>query len=103
MMFRIFPLQSGIVAIMNRQLIRHCEKTSALRVTTLIRLFLAIVILPTAFSSSVRMATAAEYIVEDREPPARLPREQTPRIAPDPTQLASGALSFDGLVGKEST
>ncbi|MDA9718556.1 hypothetical protein N9U65_03685 [Planctomycetaceae bacterium] len=49
------------------------------------------------------MATAAEYIVEDREPPARLPREQTPRIAPDPTQLASGALSFDGLVGKEST
>ena len=54
-------------------------------------------------SPSIPMVFAAEYIVEDREPPARLPRERTPRTAPDPAQLASGALSFDGLVGEEST
>ena len=49
------------------------------------------------------MATAAEYIVEDRQTPAPIPRERVPRTAPDPSQLASGALSFDGLVGEEST
>ena len=54
-------------------------------------------------SPSIPMVFAAEYIVEDREPPPRLPRERTPRTAPDPAQLASGALSFDGLVGQEST
>ena len=54
-------------------------------------------------SPSISMVFAAEYIVEDREPPARLPRERTPRTAPDPAQLASGTLSFDGLVGEEST
>ena len=48
-------------------------------------------------------AVAAEYIVEDREPPALIPRTRTPRNAPDPAQLASGSLSFDGLVGEEST
>ena len=103
LMFRIFPSQSGIVAIMSRQLSRQCGKTSDLRATTLIRLFLAIVIVLIGISTSMRMATAAEYIVEDRQTPAATPRERTPRTAPDPSQLASGALSFDGLVGEEST
>ena len=49
------------------------------------------------------MAGAAEYIVEDRQTPAPIPRERAPRTAPDPSQLASGALSFDGIVGEEST
>ena len=48
------------------------------------------------------MVTAAEYIVEDRQSPAPIARNQTQRTAPDPSQLASGALSFDGLVGEES-
>ena len=102
-MFRIFPSQSGIVAIMSRQLIRQCGKTSCLSAKTLIRLFLAIVIVLTGLSSSMRTATAAEYIVEDRQNPALIPIERTPRTAPDPSQLASGALSFDGIVGEEST
>ena len=103
LMFRIFPTQSGIVAIMSRQLIRHCMKTSGLRVTTLTRLLLAIVVVFAGLSPSMTMAVAAEYIVEDREPPALIPRNRTPRNAPDPAQLASGSLSFDGLVGEEST
>ena len=103
LMFRIFPTQSGIVAIMSRQLIRHCRKTSGLRVATLARLFLAIVVVFAGLIPSMTMAVAAEYIVEDREPPALIPRTRTPRNAPDPAQLASGSLSFDGLVGKEST
>ena len=49
------------------------------------------------------MAAAAEYIVEDRQTPAATPRERTPRTAPDPSQVAAGALSFDGLVGEPST
>jgi hypothetical protein len=49
------------------------------------------------------MAIAAEYIVEDRQPPAPMPRERAPRTAPDPSQLASGSLSFDGIVGEPST
>ena len=49
------------------------------------------------------MAGAAEYIVEDRQTPAPISRERAPRTAPDPSQLASGALSFDGIVGEEST
>lgn len=66
-------------------------------------LFLAIMIVLAGLSPSIPTVFATEYIVEDREPPARLPSEQTPRTAPEPAQLASGALSFDGLVGKEST
>ena len=66
-------------------------------------LFRATMIVLAGLSPSIPMVFAAEYIVEDREPPARLPRERTPRTAPDPAQLASGALSFDGLVGEEST
>ena len=103
LMFRIFPTQSGIVAIMSRQLIRHCRKTSGLRVTTLTRLLLAIVVVFAGIGPSMTMAVAAEYIVEDSEPPALIPRNRTPRTAPDPSQLASGSLSFDGLVGEEST
>ncbi|MCK4684947.1 MAG: hypothetical protein KAT44_08315, partial [Pirellulales bacterium] len=61
-------------------------------------LFRAIMIVLAGLSPSIPMVFAAEYIVEDREPPARLPRERTPRTAPDPAQLASGGLSFDGLV-----
>ena len=102
-MFRIFPSQSGIVAIMSRQLIRHCGKNSVFRATTLTRLFLAIVVVLVGLSPSMPMAVAAEYIVEDRQTPAPTPRQRTPRTAPDPSQLASGALSFDGLVGEEST
>ena len=49
------------------------------------------------------MAGAAEYIVEDRQTSAPISTERAPRTAPDPSQLASGALSFDGLVGEEST
>ena len=78
-------------------------KTSGLRVATLDRLFLAIVVVFAGLSPSMTMAVAAEYIVEDREPPALIPRNRTPRNAPDPAQLVSGSLSFDGLVGKEST
>ena len=78
-------------------------KTSGLRVATLARLFLAIVVVFAGLSPSMTMAVAAEYIVEDREPPALIPRNRTPRNAPDPAQLVSGSLSFDGLVGKEST
>ena len=102
-MFRIFPTQSGIVAIMSRQLIGHYGESSILRVATLTRLFLAILVMPAGLSPSMPMAFAAEYIVEDRQPPARMPEKRTPRTAPDPSQLASGALSFDGLVGEEST
>jgi hypothetical protein len=103
MMFRIFPTQSGIVAIMSRQLIRHCGSVIGLRVATLTRLFLTIVVLFLGLSTSIKMAGAAEYIVEDRQTPAPIPRERAPRTAPDPSQLASGALSFDGIVGEEST
>ena len=78
-------------------------KTSGLRVTTLTRLLLAIVVVFAGFVPSMTLTVAAEYIVEDREPPALIPRNRTPRIAPDPSQLASGSLSFDGLVGEEST
>lgn len=102
-MFRIFSSQSGIVAIMSRQLIRHYGKNSIFRETTLTRLFLAIVVVLVGLSSSMPMAVAAEYIVEDRQTPAPIPRQRTPRTAPDPSQLASGTLSFDGLVGEEST
>ena len=102
-MFRIFSSQSGIVAIMSRQLIRHYGKNSIFRETTLTRLFLAIVVVLVGLSSSMPMAGAAEYIVEDRQTPAPIPRQRTPRTAPDPSQLASGTLSFDGLVGEEST
>ena len=102
-MFRIFPSQSGIVAIMSRQLIRHCRKTSGLRAATLTRLFLAIVVVFAGLSFSMTMAVAAEYIVEDRQSPAPIPRTRTPRTAPDPSQVAAGSLSFDGLVGEEST
>ncbi len=102
-MFRIFSSQSGIVAIMSRQLIRHYGKNSVFRATTLTRLFLAIVVVLVGLRSSMPMAGAAEYIVEDRQTPAPVPRQRTPRTAPDPSQLASGTLSFDGLVGEEST
>ncbi len=102
-MFRIFSSQSGIVAIMSRQLIRHYGKNSIFRETTLTRLFLAIVVVLVGLSSSMPMAGAAEYIVEDRQTPPPIPRQRTPRTAPDPSQLASGTLSFDGLVGEEST
>ena len=102
-MFQIFSSQSGIVAIMSRQLIRHYGKNSVFRATTLTRLFLAIVVVLVGLRSSMPMAGAAEYIVEDRQTPPPIPRQRTPRTAPDPSQLASGTLSFDGLVGEEST
>lgn len=102
-MFQIFSSQSGIVAIMSRQLIRHYGENSIFRETTLTRLFLAIVVVLVGLSSSMPMAGAAEYIVEDRQTPPPIPRQRTPRTAPDPSQLASGTLSFDGLVGEEST
>ena len=103
MMFRIFPSQSRIVVIMSRQLIGFHRSVTGLRVTTLTRLFLTIVVVFVGLGPSMTMTGAAEYIVEDREPPALMPRKRAPRTAPDPSQLASGALSFDGIVGEEST
>ena len=102
-MFQIFSSQSGIVAIMSRQLIGHYRSFIGLGATSLTRLSLAILVVFAGISSSMTMGTAAEYIVEDRQNPAPIPRERVPRTAPDPSQLASGALSFDGLVGEEST
>ena len=100
-MFRIFPTQSGIVAIMSRQLIRHCRRTSILGAASPTGLFLAVML--AGIISSMTVATAAEYIVEDRQASIPQPRVRSPRTAPDPSQIASGALSFDGLVGEEST
>ena len=88
---------------MSRQLIGFYRSVTGLRAATLTRLFLTIVVLFVGLGPSMTMTGAAEYIVEDREPPALMPRKRAPRTAPDPSQLASGALSFDGLVGKEST
>ena len=51
----------------------------------------------------MRMTDAAEYIVEDRQASVPAPRMRVPRNAPDPSQLASESLSFDGLVGEPST
>jgi len=103
LMFRIFPTQSGIVVIMSHELIRHQQKNDFVGAAALTRMFFAIVAMLAGLSFSMTMTIAAEYIVEDRQIPAPTPRERTPRTAPDPSQLASGALSFDGLVGEEST
>ena len=103
LMFRIFPTQSGIVAIMSRQLIRHYMKIRVLRASSFSRLFYAIVFVCTGLGFGMRMIVAAEYIVEDRQASVPAPRSRMPRTAPDPSQLASEALSFDGFVGEEST
>jgi len=102
-MFLIFPPQSGIVAIMSRQLIGHYGKPSVLGVPTLAKLSITIMIVFAGLSSVMPITFAAEYLVDDREPPALAPSKRTPRTAPDPLQLASGALSFDGIVGEETT
>ena len=103
LMFRIFPTLSGIVAIMSRQLIRHFMETRILRASSLSRLFYAIVFTCTGLGFGMRMTVATEYIVEDRQASVPAPRIRMPRMAPDPSQLASEALSFDGIVGEPST
>ena len=103
LMFRIFPTQSGIVAIMSRQLIRHFMESRVLRASSLSQLFYAIVFTCTGLTSGMRIIVAAEYIVEDRQASVPAPRVRMPRNAPDPSQLASESLSFDGLVGEPST
>ena len=67
MMFRIFPLQSGIVAIMSRQLIRHCRRPRILGAATPTGLFLAIVVVLAGLSSSMTATSDAEYIVEEKD------------------------------------
>ena len=103
LMFRIFPTQSGIVVIMSRRMIRHHQKNDLVVIAALSKIFFAIVVVLAGLSANMTMTIAAEYIVEDRQTPALVPRERAPQTAPDPSQLASGALSFDGIVGDEST
>jgi hypothetical protein len=88
---------------MSRQLIGHFIGTHVLKASTLNRLFYAIMFLCAGLSSCMSVTSGAEYIVEDRQASIPEPRIRAPRNAPDPSQLASEALSFDGLVGEPST
>jgi hypothetical protein len=103
MMFRIFPTQSGIVAIMNRQLIRHITGTRVVGAAFFGRFVHVSAVVCAVFGAFLATSRAAEYIVEDRQDVA--PSYQTPRQqnAPDPSSIASGVLSFDGIVGEPST
>ena len=103
LMFRIFPTQSGIVAIMSRQLIRHFMESRVLGTLSRSQFAYAIVLACVGLGLVMTVTDAAEYIVEDRQASVPAPRIRMPRNAPDPSQLASESLSFDGLVGEPST
>lgn len=102
LMFRIFPTQSGIVAIMSRQLIRHFMESKVLETLSRSQFTYAIVFACVGLGLVMTVTDAAEYIVEDRQASVPAPRIRMPRNAPDPSQLASESLSFDGLVGEPS-
>ena len=77
--------------------------THVSKASTLNRLFYTVVFLCAGLSSCMSVTSGAEYIVEDRQASIPAPKIRRPRNAPDPSQLASEALSFDGLVGEPST
>jgi len=103
LMFRIFPTQSGIVAIMNRQLIRHNTGKRVVGAAFFGQLVHGSVVVCAVFGTFLATSRAAEYIVEDRRDVAPSYQPPRQRNAPDPSSIASGALSFDGLVGEPST
>ena len=103
LMFRVFPTQSGIVAIMNRQLIRHNTGNRVVGAAFFGQLVHGSVVVCAVFGTFLATSRAAEYIVEDRRDVAPSYQPPRQRNAPDPSSIASGALSFDGLVGEPST